>query len=459
MDINRIIIQTFKSQNTRHQPLGKKLRYYLSDMKKLIGLFIILIAINNLAFAGDWPRWRGVKYDGKSQERGLLQEWPKEGPAQVWIKDDIGLGYSGPTISNGNIFIMGTNLGLTRGFSPDGKSSLPTVKELLFSKKVSNGENEWQIEIGEVFNNHWGHGPRGSVTVDGEHVYALGTNGNLICANAKTGKVIWKRNLVIDYSGAVPKWGYTESPLIYKDLLICTPGGNDGTLAALDKNSGELKWRSTGWQDAAQYSSCIPAKINNKNQIVQLTQKSFAGVSADTGELLWRSIWPGRVAVIPTPIVKGNQVYISSGYGVGCRKVSIENGDVVVDYSNKNMKNHHGGVLLLDDNHLYGYSDQIGWVCQDFDTGEIVWESKELGKGSVFYADNRLYCVQEKTGMVVLLDASNEGYKEHGKFALKPKSEQRQKAGGIWTHPVISDGKLYLRDQEKLFSFDIRKNN
>tara|TARA_B100000614_G_scaffold110466_1_gene99063 strand:+ start:521 stop:1804 length:1284 start_codon:yes stop_codon:yes gene_type:complete len=406
--------------------------------------------------ADDWPRWRGVKYDEKSAERDLLQNWPKEGPKQIWLKEDIGLGYSGPTVSNGTLLIMGTNFDRNESFENEGKDVKSGSKELLFAKQTSNGSTKWTVELGDLYSNWWGHGPRGSATIDNKKVYALSSKGILKCINIDDGKVIWTKDLVNDLGGAVPKWGYTESPLIYNNLVICTPGGDEGTIAALDKETGKIIWRSKEWTDGAQYSSPVPARINNQNQIVQLTQKSFAGISLDDGKLLWKSIWPGRVAVIPTPIVVGDQVYVSSGYGVGCKKVTIVDGNPVEDYANKNMKNHHGGVILHDD-HLYGYSDQIGWVCQNFNSGKIIWESKDFGKGCIFYADSRFYCVEEKSGTVVLLAASSKEYKEHGRFTLSPLTNQRQQSGGVWTHPVISNGILYLRDQEKLFAYNIKR--
>ena len=173
--------------------------------------------------------------------------------------------------------------------------------------------------------------------------------------------------------------------------------------------------------------------------------------------MLWKNAWPGRTAVIPTPIINGDQVYISSGYGVGSRKITIgSDNSVKENYSNKIMKNHHGGVLLKD-GYLYGYSDGRGWTCQSLETGDVVWDSKKLGKGCIFFADNRLYCMDEGSGTVVLADASIDGWKEYGRFKLEPQTELRKPAGRIWTHPVIANGVLYLRDQELLFAFNVKK--
>mgnify|MGYP000429745325 CR=1 FL=1 len=229
-----------------------------------------------------------------------------------------------------------------------------------------------------------------------------------------------------------------------------------GTLAALDKKTGEVIWRSSDWTDGAQYASVVPAELNGQRQFVQLTQKTLAGVSARDGSILWRNAWPGRTAVIPTPIVHRNEVYISSGYGAGCRKITVGGAnEVTEDYSNKNMKNKHGGVLLLK-GHLYGYSDGRGWTCQNLKSGDVVWDSKKFGKGCVFYADNRLYCLEESSGRVALVGANTGGWKEHGRFKLEPQTELRKSSGRIWTHPVVANGVLYLRDQELLFAFDVK---
>ena len=411
-------------------------------MKKLI-VPILLFTLGQAVIAGDWPRWRGANHDDISNETGLLQTWPSGGPKRLWLSKDIGIGYSTPAVAKGKLFILGTN----------------NEKEHLFAKAVKTGETIWAIPLNSVFSNNWGNGPRGAATVDGGKVYALGAKGGLVCAdaNAPDGKILWKVDLVDDLGGKAPYWGYSESVLVDGDLVICTPGGGEGTLAALDKNTGEVKWRSGDWKDGAQYSSPVPATINGRRQIVQLTQKTLAGVSTLNGKVLWKNAWPGRTAVIPTPIIQGNQIYISSGYGVGCRKITLGSDDSVLeDYSNRNMKNHHGGVLLKG-GHLYGYSDGRGWTCQNLKTGEVVWDSKKLGKGCIFYADNRLYCMDEGSGTVVLASADTKGWKEHGRFKLEPQTELRKPAGRIWTHPVVSNGVLYLRDQELLFAFDVKK--
>jgi outer membrane protein assembly factor BamB len=271
--------------------------------------------------------------------------------------------------------------------------------------------------------------------------------------------VLWKKTME-EFGGQVPDWGYTESVLVDGDKVVCTPGGSRGAILALNKMTGEPVWQSKEFKDGAQYASLIAADHNGARQLIQLTQKSVVGVDAKDGKLLWRTDWSGRTAVIPTPIFHDGHVYVTSGYGAGCKLVKIDKDNALKQvYANKLMKNHHGGVILLGE-HVYGFSDDVGWACQDFKTGELAWSEKgKLGKGAIGCAGNRLYLLEESSGDVVLIDASPKGWKEHGRFRLEPQTKLRKPSGRIWTHPVISNGRLYLRDQEILYCYDVREND
>ena len=390
--------------------------------------------------AADWPQWRGPDRTDVSQETGLLKTWPEGGPKLAWLYRDAGLGYGGPSIADGKIYFMGA-----RGDS-----------EYLIALAEQDGTELWATEIGSLLTNRWGDGPRGTPTVDDDRVYALSGSGNLVCVNPADGSIHWSKTMQ-SLGGKVPRWGYTESVLIDGSKVVCTPGESMGTIAALDKITGKLIWQSGDWTDGAQYASIIPMDRNGKRQYIQLTMETLGAVDAADGSLLWRSDWPGSVAVIPTPIVRDGHVYITSGYGVGCKLVRIDAENKVKEiYANRDMKNHHGGVILLD-GHLYGYSDAAGWTCQDFMTGDTVWrERKALGKGAIGYADGMFYCLSESDGTVALIDASPKGWNEHGRFQIEPQTEQRKPSGRIWTHPVIANGRLYLRDQELFFAYDIK---
>ena len=392
-----------------------------------------------LAVAGDWPQWRGPDRTDVSKETGLLKAWPEGGPKQAWLFKDAGLGYAGYSIADGKLFTMGAREG----------------KEFLIAVNAKEGKELWATEIGGTLKNDWGDGPRGTPTVDGGRVYALGGQGALICANVSDGKQMW-RVAMKDFGGKTPGWGYTESPLVDGKQILCTPGGEAGAIVALDKATGKALWQSKDFTDGAQYSSIVPANLNGARQFIQLTMKSVVGLNGADGKMLWRSDWPGKTAVIPTPIYRDGLVYVTAGYGVGCQMLKVGKGNEVTGvYTNKVMKNHHGGVILVGE-HLYGHSDGPGWVCQNFKTGEEVWVSKKLGKGAVGYADGMLYLLEEGSGTVVLIEASPKGWNEHGRFKLDPQTTQRNPRGWIWTHPVISNGKLYLRDQELLFCFDVK---
>lgn len=395
----------------------------------------------SFSYGSDWPNWRGTNRDGLSKETRLLQEWPIGGPPKRWTTDQAGLGYSGFSISNGSLFTLGAF----------GK------EEQLLAFNANTGEKLWSLPVGELLTNSWGDGPRMTPSVADGKVYALGGKGSLLCADVKSGKRIWQVHLVKDLGGKVPGWGYTESVLIDHDRVICTPGGKRGTIAALDAKTGNLLWRSTEFTDEAQYSSPIAITHKGKRQYIQLVMKNLVGIEANSGKLLWKSPWSGRTAVIPTPIHDDGHVFITTGYGVGCKLVNIETGDAKDVYENKFMKNHHGGVIKHKD-FLYGYSDGYGWVCLNFKKGELQWnEKKALGKGAIAYADNRFYCLSEREGNIVLIEANPVGWKARGEFTITPQTKRRSTRGKIWTHPVISNGKLYLRDQELLHCYDISR--
>jgi outer membrane protein assembly factor BamB len=392
--------------------------------------------------ADDWPQWGGPKRDHISREKGLLQKWPQGGPKQVWHVTDAGIGYAGVAVVGNKLFFMGARDG----------------KEYLIAKDTNSGKDVWAAEIGPLYSNeNWGSGPRGTPTIIGDQAYTMGGQGHLVAVNLADGKVLWTAKMT-ELGGSVPTWGYTESPLVENGTVYCTPGGSKGAIAAIDAATGKVRWQSKDFTEPTQYSSIMPADINGARQLVQLTMSWLVGVNAKDGAVLWRHPWNGRTAVIPSPVVRDNLVYVTTGYGVGSMLVKVgPNNQPEEVYKNTVMKNHHGGVVLLGD-HVYGYSDGPGWICQDFKTGEEVWADKSLGKGAVVFAGDRLYCLDERTGTAVLAEASPKGWQEHGRFTMSPLSKQRVPRGQVWMHPVVANGKLYLRDQEMLFCYDVKAN-
>jgi outer membrane protein assembly factor BamB len=392
----------------------------------------------------DWPQWRGPDRSDVSKETGLLASWPEEGPKLLWTCTEAGIGHSGPAIVGDRLYSMGADDKL----------------EYLFALDVNTGKKLWSTEIGPLMVNAWGDGPRGTPTVDGDRIFALGGKGDLVCVEKESGKKLWSKNLERDLSGKLPFWGYTESVLADGDKVICTPGGEKGTLAALDKKSGEVVWRSTDLKDSAMYSSPIRVEVAGTPQYVVMTGQSVSGVAADDGKLLWSYERKGPTAAIPTPISHDNFVYATSGYSAGCNlirlignnRASLKFEEV---YKNKDMTNHHGGVLLVGD-YIYGHSDNKGWMCQEFKTGKPMWEEKKFPKGCLTYADGHLYCYSQDDGTVVLVEASPSGWKESGRFKIPQQTKVARKQGQIWTHPVVANGRLYLRDQDLIFCYDVK---
>lgn len=389
----------------------------------------------------NWPQWQGPHRNGLSDETGLLPTWPEGGPKQRWLFENCGMGYGGPAIVDGRMFILGTR---------DGECQLIALD-------VERGQELWAVPVGAEFANDWGDGPRSTPTVDAGRIYALSADGTLVCVEADDGREVW-RTTMESLGGKVPNWGYTESVLIDGDKMLCTPGGPQGAIAALDKRDGSVIWQAKDLTEFAHYSSIVRGEFHGKPQYVQLLEKRLVGISPEDGRLLWEVGWPGNVAVIPTPIVKGNQIFATSGYGAGCMLVDISpQNEATKLYENKQMKNQHGGVINVAD-HLYGFSDDVGWVCMDFKSGERLWRERDaLGKGAIGYADGKLYCIEQDEGHVVLIDASPQGWTERGRFILEPQSEIRSPRGGIWVHPVIVDGKLFLRDQQYVYCYDVKQ--
>lgn len=389
--------------------------------------------------AGEWPQWRGPKRDGCSVETGLLKQWPAGGPTLVWTAKGLGEGYSGPAIVGGKLYTMGDVGG----------------SACILALDAATGKQLWSARAGKAGQSGGYAGPRCTPAVDGGLVYVLGQFGELVCVQAATGQPVWSKSLTADFKGGVPGWGYSESPLVDGNLVVVTPGGRQGAMVALNKTTGAVVWRSQGFNDGAHYSSAIVAEIGGTRQYIQLTAESVAGIAAANGQALWRAPRQGRTAVVPTPIYAENEVFVTSGYGVGHNafKISGSGGQFKAEplYDGKEIANHHGGIVLIGQ-HLYGHSDSGGWTCLDFKTGKVAWKNGGVGKGSVCYADGHLYTRSEGgKGAIALVEASPDGYKEHGRF------DQPNRSGkNSWPHPVVCGGKLYIRDQDVLLCYDVK---
>jgi len=409
-------------------------------------LLLALIAVTTTAQSADtdWPLFRGVDRTGVSPDTKLLKQWPKDGPPLAWKTTSIGAGFSSVTVHGDKVFTMGD------------------VKQdcYLFGIDRAKGTKVWELKVGQTGGSPTG--PRGTPATDGTLVFGLGQHGDLVCASAKTGKEVWRKNLPKDFGGEAGGWNYTESPLIDGDHLIVTPGGSKATMVALDKKSGKQVWAGVVPNgDTAGYSSVVAAELGGVKQYIQLMANGLVSFSAKDGKMLWRygtkgDRFGGNTANIPTPIVSGEYVFASAGYGRGGALVKITaNGDkfnVEEVYWNRQLNNKHGGVILVGDK-LYGDRDDGGrpWSA-DFKTGKVLW-TRDGGKGggsaSLTYADGKLY-IRYADGWVVLADATTSEYTEISSFKVPNGS------GDCWAHPVVIGGKLYIRERDTLWCYDVK---
>jgi outer membrane protein assembly factor BamB len=426
-----------------------------------LGLALCIAVLTGLHTpAADWPQWRGPDRTAVSAETGLLKTWPAGGPKLLWTFDKAGLGYACFAVVGGKLFTMGA-----RG-----------EDEYVFCLD-EKGQEAWATKIGKVFDfkgNAWSRGPNATPTVDGERVFALGSQGVLVCVNKADGKEVWRKDLPKELAAEVNNdapggekkfgWGYCWSPLVDGDQLICVPGGPQGLFAALDKASGKVLWRSKGVTDQATYSSPIVAEIGKVRQYIYLLQEGVVGVSAKDGELLWRHKRDNTDDVVcPTPVSEGNMVYVTVGVGGGCEllKLTPEGKKFKVEaaYSEKAIANKQGGMVKVG-KYLYGYHEERAWMCQEFETGKLgKWPKREapnaLKAGGVVAADGRLYVLDE-TGTAGMIKINPDKYEEVSRFTLPRLSKLRKASGRVWTHPVLADGKLYLRDQEFIFCYQVK---
>jgi hypothetical protein len=327
--------------------------------------------------------------------------------------------------------------------------------EYVLALDEGTGKELWSAEVGPVRAGGGGYpGPRCTPTVDGDRLYALGLNGDLLCLESATGQLHWRKDLRKDFGGSVGGWGYSESPLVDGDKLLCTPGGRKATLVALNKLTGDTIWQAAvPAGDSAAYSSIIVADMAGQRQYVQFLSGGVVGVAAADGRFLWRYNAPANgTANCSTPIFHDNCVFAASNYNTGGGLVRLnrqgQRTDAKEVYFTRRLQNHHGGIVLVN-GCLYG-STQDALVCLDFKTGKVLWSERKAGKGSIAYADGRLY-YRNEGGPVMLVDASPMGYVVRGRF--EPPKPSGQPA---WAHPVIANGKLLIADQDQLFCYDVK---
>jgi outer membrane protein assembly factor BamB len=412
----------------------------------MLGAAAALGALALAAGAADWPQWRGPQRNGISAETGLLKEWPKQGPPLLWQIKDAGNGYGAVSVAGGRVYLLG-NRGLE--------------DEFVLALSVKDGSRLWSRRIGKVGRpdqrpNY--PAARSTPTVDGERLYALGSDGDLACLEAATGKVRWHKSLRTDFGGLPGKWAYAESPLVDGDRVVCTPGGTEATLVALNKNTGDVVWKSAvPGGGMAGYASAIIVQAGGRKEYVQFLGNGLVGVDAKTGKYLWRYAKTKGMGgmSIQTPVAQGGYIY-SAGARSGAGLVRLKGDEKGVEaqevYFKKTLPSNIGGEVLVD-GHLYGTTGQ-GLVCVEFVSGKVKWQDRCVGAGSVLYADGRLYVHGDTNNEVALVEATPEAYHEKGRFKL-PGQPQHGRGQLAWAYPALGNGRLYLRDLGTVWCYDV----
>jgi outer membrane protein assembly factor BamB len=411
-------------------------------------MVLVALALHGAASAADWPQWRGPKRDGKSEEKGLLKQWPETGPRLLWQVKDAGGGYSTPAVVGERLYLLGN-----RG----------NAEEFVQARAVADGKVLWTTPIGKVGNPQQQPsypGARSTTTVDGDVLYALGSDGDLACIETASGKVKWAKNLRKDFGGNPGTWAYSESPLVDGDKLLVTPGGAEATIVALKKDTGDVLWKSAvPGGDNAGYASILPIEAAGKKQYVQFLEKGLVGIDAQTGKFLWRyeGTAKGSPANIPTPVARDGLVYSATNMGgAGLVKLTAAGDGVKAEqvYFEKKLPTAIGGSVVVADN-MYGTTN-TSLMCVEFATGKVKWSDRGIGGGAVLYADGLLFLHGDK-GEVALVEATPEAYREKGRFT--PPDAPNLGKPQAWAYPVVANGKLYIRDAESVWCYDVRDPN
>lgn len=396
--------------------------------------------------ADDWPQWRGPQRNGTSAETGLLKEWPKEGPRLLWKLSEVGAGYATPAVVGERLYLLAN----------DGMDN-----EFVAAHAVADGKRIWTARLGKVGKPDQQPkfpAARSTPTVVGDLLYALSSDGDLACLETAGGKVRWQKNLPADFGGKSGQWAYAESPLLDGDTVICSPGGVDATVVALNRKTGEVIWKAALPEgDEASYASPILVEAAGVRQYVVLLSKGLVGLEAQSGRFLWRySQAVSRFrANIPTPLAADGRIYVGvAGTGGGAVQLKAVGGGVAAEqlYFESKLPTAIGGAVKVG-NYLYGTTGQA-LLCVDFATGQIKWEERALGGGpaALCCVDGRLY-LHGENGEVGLVQPTPEGYRETGRFSPPDQPKRSQGMEKAWTYPVVAGGRLYLRDHHMLWCY------
>ena len=417
-------------------------------------ILVLLIVLSGVINAQNWPQWRGPEQDAICTETGLLQSWPEGGPELLWEISGLGAGYSTVSISDGKLFTMGD-------LKIDNEDA-----QCVIAVDMETHKKLWTQKIGPIHTDERG-GPRCTPAIDDGLVYVIGTSGDLACLNADNGDIIWSKNLVKDFDGKSPNWKYCESPLIDGDKVLCSPGNSNAIIVAFNKKTGDVIWKCSmpdigknGSEDAG-YTSIVISNGGGMKQYIKMVGKGLISVSTD-GKFLWGyNKIANSAATIPIPVVDGDNIFCASGYNTGAALLKLSPADdgvkmeEVYFIDGRNFQNHHGCFVNVDGYIYGGHGQNQGRpTCIDMKTGKIMWQEKQPGKGSagVLYADGCVYFRYEDN-LLALIEANPE------KFVIKSTFTPPKRPGAIgqaWAHPVILDGRLYLRYADVLMVYDIK---
>lgn len=409
-------------------------------------LSIVIVFLFSVLIAYSQPvQWRGPNRDGKFSETGLMKQWPENGPRLLLKVEGIGKGYSSVVSTGKYMFVTGM---------------IDTLDYI--SCVATDGQIKWKVPYGRSWKKSFPE-TRSTPTIENDRIYVISGTGQLVCLNVEDGAVRWKVDVDKDYKSEWHSWGVSESPLVVDDMVICSPGGNATSIVAFDKMTGKLKWQSESVGGPRCYLSPTMLQYKNFRYILAATGTHLIALEPASGKIAWTfKYWDGAKWDQPgliwanTPVIKGADIFISMGYDYRNAMLTMgEDGKSVVEkWSNQVLDNHHHGLIELD-GYLYGsnwISNSKGkWVCLDWNTGETKYETEWLTKGELVYADGLFYILEEKSGTMALVKPNPQSFDVISSFKLQGGS------GPFWSHPFISDGKLYLRHGEVLFVYDIKK--
>jgi outer membrane protein assembly factor BamB len=427
-----------------HKPTSTDSSHPGSRYSWLIFLLLIIMPFSRLASqkSGEWPCFHGIDRTNLSDETGLLKAWDEKGPALLFTISGLGEGYSSTAIAGGLIYTAGSNGNQSFLYAFDLKGK-PVWKK-------PNGP-AWSVKVSWASSYN---GPRSTPTIDNGVVYHLSEAGWLTAFRARTGEVIWSRDLPKDFNAKIPMYGYAESVLIDGDNLYVRTGSEKAYQACLSKRTGQTIWTSGEIPGGYAYSSMIIEDFGGFRQIIGVTNTCYYSVDARTGKLLWKTDFINQYEInCSDAIVFNDYVFLTSGEGKGCMLIRLKKAGSGITtekvWETRLMDNYHGGVILYN-GYLYGSGSQArDWYCLDFLTGRQMWKTN--GSGSLTYADGMVYLYDEK-GNMKLVKASPEKFEKTGEFKVPAGG-----AGPYWAHPVVCGGRLYLRHNDKIFVYEIRK--